>query len=103
MKKPDPVFNFRLPKAAARNLRGLAKVYNGGNASAFLRDMVFAALSGPEEVAKFNLRLMEKVTGQMTLQFLQDTSRRRDPVAGTRKRGERRERGRENLRRPRRD
>jgi hypothetical protein len=64
------LFNFRLPKKASRQLRSLAKVYNGGNASGLVRDMVVAAVSGPEEVAKFNVRLMEKLTGQMALEFM---------------------------------
>lgn len=88
---PTPLFNFRLPKNESKALREVAQAYNGGNVSALLREVVGAIVSGdPQRIAEFNARLVSKLTGQLTLEFLQDTARRSDPVAGTRKRGERR-------------
>lgn len=68
---PSPLFNFRLAPEAAASLREVAKFYNGGNASAFLRDMVTAMISGdPQKVAAFNKELFGKMGEQLTLDLL---------------------------------
>lgn len=90
-----PIFNLRLPKETVKALRPIAKAYNGGNLSGMIRDMLVATTEGPDAVAVFTQRFVSKLTGQLMFDYmearknvLQDTPRPRDPVAGTRKRGE---------------
>lgn len=69
---PLPVFNFRLPREQAEQLKLMALVYSGsGSTGVLLRDMVGAALSGDRHVmAAFNSRLLGRLGEQLTLDML---------------------------------
>ena len=63
-----PNLVFRLPFAERAQLDSMAKLYGSPSVSAFLREMVGAMCSGDESRASaFNVRLMERATGQMAL------------------------------------
>lgn len=92
---PTPLLTLRLPKDTQKALVPIAEAYNGGNVSGMVRDMLVAVTEGPEAVAVFTQRFVSKLTGQLLFDYaearrnlLQVTPRPRDPVAGTRKRGE---------------
>lgn len=68
----SPLFNFRLPEVDQQKVATMARVYGAATPSAFVREMVVAMCS--EDVAQahaFIGRLMERITGQMTLEFQQ--------------------------------
>ena len=68
---PTPLFTFRLDKASSAELRKVATVYNGGNVSAFLREIITAYVSGePAKIAAFNRELMGRMGEQLTLDLM---------------------------------
>jgi hypothetical protein len=91
---PTPMITFRLSQPAQDSLREIAVHVSGGNVSELLRRMAETIASGDaNKIAEFNAVLLGALGRQLTLNLLQDTPRRVDPVARTRKRGERRGRG----------
>jgi hypothetical protein len=72
-----PNLVFRLPLAERAQLDMMAKLYGSPSVSAFLREMVGAMCSGDDSRASaFNVRLMEKATGQMALALQVEAQRK---------------------------
>lgn len=67
-----PIFAFRLAKPDRERVEEMARLYGSPNASVFAREMVTAICSGDQaRVYAFQLRLSEKLTGQLQLEFQQ--------------------------------
>jgi hypothetical protein len=67
MQRGNPQFRFRLPRAEQETLREMARVYGSESASGFVRELVRAAVTGPEKAGAFVQRLLEKQGEQLAL------------------------------------
>ena len=62
------MFNFRLPREKHAEIREMARVY-GATGSGFVRELVLAAISGPEQAQEFVARLLRKQGEQLALDW----------------------------------
>ena len=68
-----PFFTLRLPQELQDQIKVMGKAYGSSSPRAFCRELLETVLSG--DVAKmtaFNVRLVERVTGQLQLGMEQD-------------------------------
>lgn len=88
---PTPLFVFRLPEDSAKKLRELALLYNGGNPSALLRDMVGAVVSGePKRVSEFLQLLMHRMGEQLLIDFNAKVEAKKAAAVKRKRKGRRR-------------